>query len=126
MPWTYEQSSGVMRDPNGSFVWEGYAGGDCGARPDGINNPTMQDVVNVGPLPRGAYLVEAPVEHTRLGPFALPLLPDSGNEMFGRSGFYCHGDTQEPGCASDGCIVMPRSVREQIWASSDHALSVLS
>ena len=126
MPWTFEQSSGALRDPNGVLVSVGYAGGECGARPDAVNNPVLQDVVNVGPLPCGAYLIEAPIEHSRLGPFALPLLPEATNEMFGRSDFYMHGDTPAPGQASDGCIIMPRAVREQVWASNDHALSVLA
>jgi hypothetical protein len=36
-----------------------------------------------------------------------------------------HGDSKEhPGCASQGCIILPRPVREQVWHSGDRELEV--
>lgn len=64
---------------------------------------------------------------SKLGPFAIPLIPDPSNEMYGRGDFYCHGDSIEnPGCASEGCVILPRTVRETIWNSTDHELQVVA
>jgi hypothetical protein len=122
--WTYEQDLGQMNDPTGALAGNGYAGGNEGNNPEGVNNHDMQNVKGVGPLPCGTYTFGEPVLHSKLGPFAIPLIPDPANEMFGRGSFYCHGDTTPSGNASEGCIIMPRSVREAMWASDDHTLSV--
>src|SRR5579872_4479298 len=120
MPWTYEITTGRFFNPDGEEVSRGYAGGDCGKRPEGRNNPDMCDVPNVGPLPPGYYTFGEPVEHSQLGAFAIPLTPDPENEMYGRRGFYLHGDTiSAPGNASDGCIVQPRPTREAAHESPD-------
>jgi hypothetical protein len=38
-----------------------------------------------------------------------------------------HGDSKEhPGCASEGCVILPRTVREQVWSSGDHDLKVVA
>ena len=50
--------------------------------------------------------MDNPAVHLKLGAFAIPLRAAIDNRMFGRNGFYCHGDSIEhPGDASDGCIV---------------------
>lgn len=127
MSWTYKQNSGELNAPDGQFVVSGYAGGAKGAHPEGRNNPAMQDQHDIGPLPCGFYTMGEPREHSILGPYAIPLIPDASNEMFGRSAFYMHGDRIDaPGTASDGCIIMPRNVREFCWTSSDHRLEVVS
>ena len=123
--WTFEITSGKWYDPLGHFVSRGYAGGNCGKDPEGINNPAMEGVKNVGPLPEGAYTFGPPVEHSQLGAFAIPLIPDSTNEMHGRGDFYLHGDTLAPKSASEGCIVQPRPTRDDAWASTDHRLQVV-
>jgi hypothetical protein len=57
----------------------------------------------------------------------MALTPDSTNQMFGRSGFLMHGDgVKDPGAASLGCVIMPHSVREEVWNSNDHDLEVVS
>lgn len=123
--WTYSQSSGVLLDPDGEIADTGYAGGNCGHNPEGINNPDMQDVHAVGPLPQGVYSLGEPENSPHLGPFAIPLIPDPANEMFGRSGFFMHGDSvAKPGCASEGCIIMPRSVRQAVIARKDQMITV--
>jgi len=59
------------------------------------------------------------------GPYVLPLTPSLNNQMFGRSGFLIHGDSVvNPGTASEGCIILPRAVRQQIWGAGDHVLQV--
>lgn len=113
-------------DSSGKILARGYAGGNCGKDPDGRNNPNLQEVPKVGPLPCGIYTMDTPVPQSQLGPFAIPLDPDPTNEMFGRGHFYIHGDrTNEPGCASEGCIILPRQVRERMWASDDHTVIVV-
>jgi Protein of unknown function (DUF2778) len=124
--WTFEQATGKLFDPTSKLVATGYAGGNCGKNKEGINNPDAQDQPSIGPLPCGFYTFAEPVPQSHLGPFAIPLTPDSSNEMFGRGHFYCHGDTTPSGNASEGCIIMPRAVRNAMWASSDHRLQVVS
>jgi hypothetical protein len=119
MSYTYEQSTGNMIDPDGSVVATGYAGGNCGQNPEGKNNPEMQGVKSIGPLPEGWYDLGEPVEHSHLGAYAIPLIPDPANDMLGRGDFYLHGDTTPSGNASEGCIIMPRAIRESVKASGE-------
>lgn len=123
--WTFKQKSGELLH-NGGHVAFGYAGGNCGKNPEGKNSPEHQSVSKVGPLPQGDYTFGAPVLQSHLGPFAIPLVPSPSNEMFGRSDFYCHGDTTPSGNASEGCIIMPRAVRNAMAASPDQELEVVS
>jgi len=120
MTWQYDQARGDMaRD--GVLVATGYAGAG-----EGKNNPDMQEVHNVGPLPVGAYTISAPFNTVAHGPYVLRLTPDPANEMFGRAGFLIHGDSvAHPGTASEGCIILPRAIRVQIWNSDDAALEVV-
>lgn len=126
MAWVYEQSTGIILRPDWkTILTKGYSGGNLGKNPEGKNNPQMQDRPGIGPLPRGKYTIGAPEMHPKLGPFALPLMPDPANEMFGRAGFFIHGDSiKHPGCASEGCIILPRWAREVIW-NGDRAIEVV-
>jgi len=132
--WQYSQSTGDLSDANGFIVATCYSGHGAG-----VNNPAMQQCADVGPIPQGLYSLGAPVndpdnpasanaELAHLGPFAITLIPHDGNQMFGRSGFYIHGDDiHELGqrAASLGCIVAPPDARRQLWNSTDHVLSVI-
>lgn len=116
---TYNQFSGrltgTVRDA--IFDYFGYSG--CG---DGKNNPAMQDAADVGPLPCGLYTIELiadangnPIDYEHKKAPVFRLVPDSTNEMFGRSGFLIHGDSiAEPGTASHGCMIENKAVRELI------------
>ena len=129
MSWTWAIDSGSLYDKNGELQGKGYAGGDCGAYPPGVNNPSCCDVPKVGPLPPGHYTIGAPQDTITHGPYVLPLTPNPGNQMYGRGGFLIHGDSiLAPGRqeASEGCIVLPLGVREQIWNSGDHDLGVVA
>ena len=120
MSYTYEQATGRLIDPQGNVVATGYAGGNCGNNPEGKNNPDMQDQHAIGPLPVGIYTFTEHEDSPHLGPFAIILVPDDSNEMFGRADFRMHGDSiSHPGCASEGCIIMPRVVREAVFASGE-------
>jgi hypothetical protein len=126
MPWIFEQSTGRLYNPSGGLVATGYAGGNCGKNKEGVNNPDAQDQPSIGPLPCGFYTFAEPVPQSRLGPFAIPLTPDDSNVMFGRGSFYIHGDSlANPGSASEGCVIMPRNVRNDMWSSDDHRLQVV-
>ena len=125
MAWTYAQKTGILSH-NGQTVATGYAGGECGRSPIGKNNPAMQNVPKVGPLPCGKYTFGTPVPQSHLGSFAIPLQPSPYNEMFGRSDFYCHGDTTPSGNASEGCVIVPRAIRNAMAASPDQELEVVS
>lgn len=117
--WIYAQDTGYMSRGGTPFV--GYSGTG-----EGKNNPSMQNLRDIGPLPCGFYTIEPPVDSPEHGPFALPLVPDRDNTMFGRSDFMIHGDSIEhPGAASEGCIILDRDARQTIWVSNDKVLQVI-
>jgi len=99
----------------------GYSG-----QPECKNDASKCSVHNAGPIPPGHYSIGAPVDTVTHGPYVLPLKPSSQNEMFGRSGFLIHGDSVvHPGTASEGCIILPRMVREAIYKGGDLDLEVI-
>jgi len=130
---TYAQGLGVLSAKDG-FLATGYAGAD-----EGKNNPAMQDVKNVGPLPRGKYTITGPecvgttfpcpdchgATAHRHGPYVLRLHPVQGNEMFGRAGFLVHGDNGH-GTASEGCICIGRSFRQQMTSEKYTEIEVVA
>ena len=120
--WNYAQTSGELQQ-DGKPVANGYSGAG-----EGKNNPAMQNVPNVGPIPDGDWTITGPPADTAShGPYVLKLNPADGTETFGRSGFLMHGDSKEhPGCASHGCVILPRAVREQVWNSGDRKLEVIA
>jgi len=120
--WTYSQKSGLLSQDDRE-VAHGYSGAA-----EGKNNPNMQDVHNVGPIPEGDWTITGPPLDTKPhGPYVLKLNPNPETETFGRSGFLMHGDSKErPGTASQGCIVVPRTVREKVWTSGDRDLKVVA
>lgn len=101
----YEQRSGDLWVINGDFqlpLGSGFAGYEAGR-----NNPAMEQVRNVGPLPKGEYAMRL-VDHPRFKSPAIQLEQKYG-ETFGRSAFYIHGGT-----TSHGCIVIQRTLRVAI------------
>ncbi|WP_111932006.1 tlde1 domain-containing protein [Paraburkholderia bryophila] len=120
MPWTFQQSTGKLSF-NGEPVETGYSGAATGK-----NNPAMQSIQNVGPIPRGSWQIGAPHSSPHTGSFTLNLAPMVGTNTFGRSAFRIHGDsTAHPGQASDGCIIMGVHTRHRIWSSGDRRLEVI-
>jgi hypothetical protein len=120
--WTWQQASHTMMDPLGTVLdGSGYSGKGAAK-----NDPDQQCVVDQGPIPRGSYAIGPAMNHPRLGPVAIPLTPDPNNDMSQRSGFFIHGDSvSDPGNASDGCIILPRTSREAINSSNDKTLGVV-
>lgn len=123
MPFEYSQKTGVMRRQSGT-EFSGYSG--CR---DGLNNPAMQNVKNVGPIPCGKYTIGLPHADEKVGPVAMHLVPFSTNVMFGRGDFMIHGDNSKMNhTASEGCIILPLAARAligKIVASGDFTLTVV-
>lgn len=113
--WLYQQVTGNLYwvSQNGSHLLHsvGYAG-----KGKGKNNPEWEMVHDFGPAPRGLYDIgEVVLEHPRVGAFALPLIPRPTNEMFGRAGFFMHGDNPAHiGDSSDGCLVFMLDTRKLV------------
>jgi hypothetical protein len=122
LAWSYAQKNGELQQ-DGKHVAMGYSG-----TAEGKNNPEKQEVHNVGPIPQGDWTIVGPPANTaEHGPYVLSLKPAPDTNTFGRSGFLMHGDSiQSPGSASQGCIIMPRPVREQVWNSGDRDLKVVA
>lgn len=120
--WKFIQSTGEMIAPDGE-VFNGYAGNG-----PGLNNPAMQNVPKVGPLPVGQYTIgELESSHGHLGTNVAALIQSEANDMFGRSAFYIHGrkgpDDMD---ASEGCIVMDHDDRMKVLTSADRQLVVVA
>jgi hypothetical protein len=106
MTWTYHQSTGELwRD--GKLIAKGYSGA-----PGHINATASEGIRNHGPIPRGRWrMFYVYQRHARLGPTAIALKPE-GHKALGRSDFMVHADSvRRPGAASQGCIILPNSVR---------------
>src|SRR5882724_3374991 len=102
--WIYAQKTGqILR--NGTQIGQGYSGAG-----DGKNDPAMQAIHDVGPIPQGDWEI-----------IGIRLTTDT----FGRDGFLIHGDNRDH-TASQGCIIMGRDVREEIWNSGDRDLQVVA
>ena len=117
MAWKYDQSSGKL-SYNESYVGMGYSGaGAC------KNDPTCERKVGAGPIPRGAWRIGGYDDSK--GPLTIDLEP-VGHNAHGRTLFRIHGDSiRNPGTASEGCIIMPRSIRQKIAGSADKTLTVV-
>jgi hypothetical protein len=117
--WTFDTASGRLAH-DGTYAATGYAG-----HGPGKDNPADADIPNVGPPPRGLYTIGTARTDPRLGPLAMPITPAPSTPMFGRSGFWIHGDNPvHPGDSSEGCIVLPQAARAAISSSGDTALLI--
>lgn len=126
MSWRYTQKTGLLEYTDDGQEWitigTGYSGHGAG-----LNNPAMQAVHDVGPIPCGGWTIGDAENHPHLGPVAMPLTPKEGTETFGRSGFFDHGDNgKHDHSASCGCIVMNHDIRIQQSESGDRDLLVVA
>jgi hypothetical protein len=119
--WTYAQNTGELQR-DGKHVSTGYSGAT-----EGKNNPAMDNVPNIGPIPRGDWTIAGPpIDSKDHGPYVLKLNPAPSTKTHGRRGFLMHGDSKvHPGSASHGCVILPRSAREEVWQSGDRDLEVV-
>ena len=118
----YDQVTGHITNDEGKLLATGWSGNG-----DGKNNPAMQDVHSVGPLPQGVYKVcEWEYEHNGLGHDVVAILQVEG-ETFGRDGFFIHGpaiNSEHYGQESKGCIVVPREGRLYIQSLHPDTVTV--
>lgn len=114
----YEQPTGLFyladRQDGRTLIGRGYSGKGVG-----LNEPSLEDRVREGPIPRGLWRVSSSVTHQRLGPVCFPLsygeTPEDHYDPHWRSGFYIHGDNDRANfTASSGCIILPRAARDFI------------
>lgn len=117
----YSQSTGVLtRD--GRHFGTGYSGHGTAK-----NKPDRQRERAVGPIPRGDWIIGGNRTSPNTGPLTITLEPAPDTDVFGRSLFRIHGDSiANPGTASNGCIILPRQVREAIIRSGDKSLRVVA
>lgn len=109
----YVQTSGTFvllhHEDDKTVAYAGYSGA-----PGGLNNTTLEHKPNLGPIPRGRYLLGDPHDHPRKGPVVMTLFPH-GHSAQGRSDFMIHGDNAKGDrSASKGCIVLDRTARAAI------------
>jgi hypothetical protein len=120
MSWKYIQANGNLIF-GGKLIAAGYSGFGPGK-----NNPAMQSIPNVGPIPVGKYTIGLAFESEKDGPVVMHLMPAEETETFGRGGFLIHGDNAaHMGSSSHGCIILSRPVRLAIAASEDRELEVI-
>lgn len=102
-------------------VWAaGYSGNGAG-----LNNPAAEDQHMVGVIPRGKWKIGKWYDDPHLGPCVMHLDPD-GFDPHGRSLFRIHGDNAKMNhSASDGCIILPRDIRERIAYSGISEVEVV-
>lgn len=136
--WVYQQSSGKIFHTSGLrheavdagpkvvsvLLGVGYSGNG-----KGLNNPEMQHVRDVGPIPQGDYYIGPRYDHPEHGPVVMKLNPEPGTNTFSRDNFLMHGDLkghEGENLASKGCVIMPRWIRERVSESGDHLLRVIA
>ena len=112
--WVWDQSAGSL-SWEGKVIAFGYAGKGAGK-----NNPDMQDVKKTGPIPRGLWRMTGVKNSPNTGPFTIVLVPEAGTDTRGRSEFRVHGDNKT-GTASEGCIILPRPIRNRLWENRSKA-----
>ena len=107
MTWIYAQLTGNLTSTAlQDFHAVGYSG-----HGEGLNNPDFETHKNVGPIPRGIWLIKQPYDSKRTGRHTIPLEMIDG-DLFGRDGFRIHGDNSKGDkSASHGCIILPLDVR---------------
>lgn len=117
--WVYEQKTGrLSRD--GADVAVGYAG-----HGEGLNNPDLEHVRMVGPIPCGDWEIGPAFTHPKAGQITMRLTPINHNAL-GRDGFLIHGDnTKGDRSASNGCPILARAIRNIINDSTDKIFKVV-
>lgn len=116
--WYFESSTGNWYDPAGAFFSMGYSGNGAG-----LNNPAMQNVPDVGPLPENIYDQSEWFDDPEKGPIVCRLIPRNESLMFGRAGMMNHGDNAKRNfSASEGCAIADHRTRLARSQSPDQVL----
>ncbi len=126
LAWEYNQRTGniVHRGNNGRITPGSGSNGYSGA-PGFVNDPNAESRRSQGPIPRGSYTINPQINSENTGVGVLPLTPNPGTNTFGRDNFQIHGDNPRLNqTGSEGCIILPRNVRNRINGSGDNQLIV--
>ncbi len=113
--YTHVDPATGVRTPLGT----GYAGTG-----DGRNNPDMENVPFIGPIPDGDYDLGEPYNNPNTGPYTMNLDPRPGTNTHGRDRFRFHGDNEE-GDASEGCPIGNRNTRRRVNDDPDRLFRVV-
>jgi len=106
--YSYSRYWGVFFDSTQKLVGYGYSGDVAH-----FNKPEMDHLPKMGPLPSGPYRLHYIADDPKLGPHIFQLEPIGSFPLYGRSGFYIHGDSPALNhTGSEGCIVCPPVVRD--------------
>lgn len=117
--WVYEQSTGRILLA-GERIGIGYSG-----HGEGLDNPDEESKADIGPIPRGSWMIGEPFKHETKGPIVMRLTP-VGHKAYGREGFLIHGDNAKMNkSASNGCIVLSADLRMSIATSKVKRLVVI-
>lgn len=117
MAWCFNVVAGLLEDATGLAV-PAYSGTG-----EGRDNPSLEAVPNVGPIPKGRYGIGEAHFSPHTGPISINLTPD-GHDAHGRTNFRIHGDSENHD-ASHGCIVTDPKTRGAIRDSDDKILDVV-
>jgi len=80
----------------------------------GLNNPNLETVHSIGPIPKGHWRIVRWYDDPHLGPCVAELEP-FGHDAHGRTAFRIHGDNPSLNhTASDGCIIAGPNVRHTL------------
>jgi hypothetical protein len=117
---TYSQVSGGISIDD-EFIGTGYSG-----HGDGVDNPALEAVRTIGPIPKGQYRILRWQDHyPKRGPIVAVLAPNK-HDAHGRSGFLIHGDNAKMNkTGSWGCIVASRDIRIKLRDSGETLLEVI-
>jgi hypothetical protein len=120
--WTFDTKAGAILTPTKFPLGPAYSGNG-----QGLNNPLMDGVPGVGPIPAGQWQIgEFFDDIGGKGPQVCHLTPAPGTDTLGRSGFMIHGDNQLMNhSASEGCIIAARFIRDAIAHSGDKIIEVV-
>lgn len=116
--------SHVLADGTRKTIGTGYSGAGSA-----LDDPGAQDEQFKGPIPRGNWVIgpqqDHPLPRGKTLWAAMKLTPAPGNATE-RADFWIHGDTAAHNhTASEGCIALPRDVRDAIARSGDSRLEVV-
>lgn len=115
----YDQKTGHITLRN-TLVGTGYSGHGVG-----LDNPDLETMANVGPIPRGEWrIMRWDDVHGDKGPIVAILAP-MHHDAHGRSAFLIHGDNSAGNhSASHGCIIAGPEIRKALRASGETKLVV--
>lgn len=119
--WLYKQSTGTFENPVYGLKFKGYSG-----QGTGLNNPELEHVPNYGPVPAGVWNIGPAFRHKAKGPVCMRLTRADGSKPHDRDGFLIHGDNKALNkTASEGCIILGLTARQDISQSKDRELIVV-